>query len=59
MQSKGQLVGYVRVSSVDQAADRQLDGLEIDRIFEDRVSGKNTDRPALQEMLKFVRKGEA
>jgi DNA invertase Pin-like site-specific DNA recombinase len=56
--SKGQMVGYIRVSSVDQATDRQLDGIKPDRTFEDKVSGKNTDRPALQEMLKFVRNGD-
>ena len=58
MQSKGQIVGYVRVSTIDQVTDRQLDGVALDRIFQDKVSGKNTDRPALQEMLKFVRKGD-
>jgi len=56
--SKGQVVGYVRVSTIDQATARQLDGLSLDRVFEDKVSGKNVDRPALQEMLKFVRQGD-
>jgi DNA invertase Pin-like site-specific DNA recombinase len=56
--SKGQVVGYVRVSTLDQITDRQLDGLTLDRIFEDKVSGKNTERPALQEMLAYVRHGD-
>lgn len=56
--SKGQVVGYVRVSSVDQNTDRQLDGIELDERFEDKASGKDTARPALQACLKHVRKGD-
>jgi DNA invertase Pin-like site-specific DNA recombinase len=56
--SKGQIVGYIRISSVDQNSERQLDGLTVDRRFEDKVSGKNTERPALQEMLAYVRSGD-
>ena len=56
--SKGQVVGYIRVSSIDQNTERQLDGLTLDRIFEDKLSGKNTERPALQEMLGYVRTGD-
>ena len=55
---KGQKVGYVRVSSVEQNTGRQLDGIEVDRIFVDRASGKNTDRPKFQEMLNYVREGD-
>lgn len=52
-------VGYVRVSTLDQRADRQLEGVQLDRIFEDKVSGKNMkDRPQLEEMLKYVREGD-
>jgi len=54
----GQRVGYIRVSSSDQNTARQLDGVELDRVFEDQVSGKDTDRPALQRMLEFVREGD-
>jgi len=39
---KGQKVGYIRVSSVEQNTGRQLEGIEVDRIFVDRASGKNT-----------------
>ena len=50
-------VGYRRVSSIEQNLDRQeLSGVE--RVFEDKASGKNTDRIALQEMLDFVRAGD-
>jgi DNA invertase Pin-like site-specific DNA recombinase len=51
-------VGYVRVSSVDQNTVRQLDGIVVERIFTDRASGKDTARPALDEMLAFVRDGD-
>jgi DNA invertase Pin-like site-specific DNA recombinase len=50
--------GYVRVSSVEQNTGRQLEGIEVDRIFVDRASGKNTDRPKFQEMLNYVREGD-
>jgi len=55
---KGQRIGYVRVSSVDQNPERQLEGELVDRTFTDRVSGKNTDRPQLLEMLAYVREGD-
>ena len=51
-------MGYVRVSSVEQNTGRQLEGIEFDRIFVDRASGKNTDRPKFQEMLNYVREGD-
>lgn len=58
MSGKGQRVGYVRVSSVDQNADRQLESLDVDRVFTDYASGKDTDRPALRELLAYVRDGD-
>ena len=54
----GQKIGYIRVSTADQNTERQLDGMEMDRIFRDKVSGKSTNRPQLQEMLRFVRDGD-
>ena len=54
----GERVGYVRVSSADQNTDRQLDGIELDNIFTDKVSGKTTARPQLQELLRHLRKGD-
>jgi DNA invertase Pin-like site-specific DNA recombinase len=50
-------VGYRRVSTIDQNLDRQDLGA-VDRVFEEKVSGKNTDRAALQEMIAFVREGD-
>lgn len=55
---EGQKIGYIRVSSVGQNTDRQLDGMVFDRMFTDKASGKDVNRPALAEMLKFVRKGD-
>lgn len=54
----GQTVGYVRVSSVDQNLARQLDGLKLDRVFEDKASGRDTKRPALAALQAFVRQGD-
>lgn len=54
----GAIVGYRRVSSSDQNLDRQLEGVELDETFEDKASGKDTKRPALQECLRFLRKGD-
>tara|TARA_B100001105_G_C22297572_1_gene402340 strand:- start:181 stop:738 length:558 start_codon:yes stop_codon:yes gene_type:complete len=54
----GQRIGYVRVSSVEQNTDRQLEGLELARTFTDKASGKDTQRPELEQLLKFVRDGD-
>lgn len=54
----GQQVGYIRVSSVDQNTERQLDGITLDKVFTDHVSGKNTDRPELRACLEYVREGD-
>lgn len=52
-------VGYMRVSTIDQRTDRQPEGLQLDRVFEDKVSGKNMrNRPQLDEMFKYVREGD-
>jgi DNA invertase Pin-like site-specific DNA recombinase len=52
---KGQNVGYIRVSSVDQNTERQLDGVELDKIFTEKLSGKDTNRPELQRCLEHLR----
>lgn len=51
-------VAYIRVSSVDQNTDRQLDGVQVDKTFTDKVSGATIDRPQLQTMLEYVREGD-
>jgi DNA invertase Pin-like site-specific DNA recombinase len=55
---KTQRIGYIRVSSIDQNTQRQLDGLQLDRTFTDKCSGTDANRPALQEALKYVREGD-
>ena len=51
---KGQRVGYVRVSSFDQNPERQLEQVQVDRVFTDKASGKDTQRPQLDALLAFV-----
>lgn len=55
---KGQRVGYVRVSSFDQNPERQLEQVQVDKIFTDKASGKDTQRPQLDALLAFVREGD-
>jgi DNA invertase Pin-like site-specific DNA recombinase len=57
--SKGQRVGYVRVSTLDQNENRQLEGIKLDRTFLDKASGKDVKRPQLAAMLAFVREGDS
>jgi DNA invertase Pin-like site-specific DNA recombinase len=54
----GQKVAYIRVSSVDQNTDRQLEGMEFDDTFIDKVSGKDTNRLELTRCLRHIRKGD-
>ena len=56
--SKGQRIGYIRVSTFDQNTGRQLDGIELDRTFTDKASGKDTQRPQLTAALEFIRDGD-
>ena len=52
-------IGYVRVSTVEQNTARQLVGITLDRVFEEKVSAKNIgNRPVLTEMLGFIRDGD-
>lgn len=53
--SKGQKIGYIRVSSNGQNEGRQLESIELDKIFTEKVSGKDTNRPKLNEMLGYIR----
>ena len=54
----GQRIGYIRVSSFDQNPERQLDDVAVDRTFTDKASGKDVQRPALEELCAFVRHGD-
>lgn len=51
-------VAYKRVSTADQNTSRQLEGMIFDKVFEDKVSGKDTNRPELIAMLDYVRSGD-
>lgn len=58
---KGKNVAYVRVSSVDQNEARQKEALQpynIDKWFIEKASGKDTNRPKLQEMLEYIREDD-
>jgi DNA invertase Pin-like site-specific DNA recombinase len=48
----------VRVSTTEQNLARQLDGLALDKVFTDKCSGKDTNRPGLRAMLDYVREGD-
>ncbi|MXS80832.1 MULTISPECIES: recombinase family protein [Nitrosomonas] len=54
----GKRIGYVRVSSFDQNPERQLEGIQVDRVFTDKASGKDTQRPQLDMLLDFVREDD-
>jgi len=54
----GQIIGYRRVSTAGQAFDRQELPDVTGRIFEEKLTGANRDRPALKEMIGYVRNGD-
>ena len=54
----GQNIGYIRVSTVEQNTSRQLEGLTLHKIFTDKCSGKDTNRPQLEALLDFIREGD-
>lgn len=54
-------IAYIRVSSIDQNTQRQTEAMHrynIEKWFIEKVSGKDTNRPKLKEMLDFVREGD-
>ena len=59
--SKGMLIGYTRVSTIDQNLALQRDALTeagCGKIFTEQLSGAVTDRPALRDALEFARSGD-
>lgn len=54
----GQRIGYIRVSTLDQNPDRQLEGVQVSKVFIDKASGKDTQRPQLDALLGYVREGD-
>lgn len=54
-------IGYIRVSTEEQHTDRQetiMHKYKVEKVFSEKISGKNTDRPQLKEMLNFIRTGD-
>lgn len=54
-------IGYARVSTQEQNLDRQIKALEdaqVEKIYTDKASGKDNNRPQFQSMLEFARKGD-
>lgn len=54
-------IGYVRVSTIEQNEGRQIEALKkhnIDKLFTEKVSAKNTNRPELKAMIEFAREGD-
>jgi DNA invertase Pin-like site-specific DNA recombinase len=56
--ASGKRIGYVRVSSFDQNTERQLDNVPLDKVFTDKASGSDTQRPQLKALFDFVREGD-
>jgi len=58
----GMLIGYVRVSTIEQNVAPQIDQLKqagCERIFRDKASGAKAERPGLKEALDFLREGDS
>lgn len=55
---KGQLIGYKRVSSIDQNPESQLEGYELDKVFIEHASGGSMNRPELMRLLEYIREGD-
>ena len=61
MTTNGYRLGYARVSTTKQHLDQQIDALErhgVDRIYTDKWTGRNNDRPGLRELLEHARPGD-
>lgn len=55
---QGKQVGYIRVSSADQNTARQLQNIKLDKVFEDKCSGRDTNRPQLKACLEYLREDD-
>lgn len=51
-------IGYIRVSTVEQNTVRQLDGIELDKVFIEHASGSTKNRDQLIAMLEYMRDGD-
>lgn len=58
IKKRGKTIGYIRVSTLEQNISRQLDGVELDKVFIDRASGKDAERTQLKECLGYLREDD-
>ena len=58
MHRRGKRIGYIRVSTVAQNDARQLENVELDKTFTDKLSGKDMNRPQLKAALDYARDGD-
>lgn len=56
--AKGKIIGYIRVSTLEQNEGRQLESIEVDKVFTDKASGKDSERPQLKNLIDYVRDGD-
>ncbi len=56
--NKGKRVGYKRVSTVEQNIERQLENIQLDKVFIDKCSGKDLNRPQFQLMMNYLREDD-
>ncbi|WP_028581401.1 recombinase family protein [Desulfogranum japonicum] len=54
----GAKIGYIRVSSIGQNTERQLEGVELAKTFTEKISAKSKDRPVLNDCLDYLREGD-
>ncbi len=54
----GHKIGYIRVSSIGQNTERQLEGMTLERMFSEKISAKTRKRPVLSECLDYLRSGD-
>lgn len=55
---QGHRIGYIRVSTFEQNPQRQLEQVQVDRVFIDKASGTDARRPQLSELMEFIREGD-
>ena len=58
MNNKGKKIGYIRVSTVDQNPERQLEGIELDKRYVEYASGRTVHRPELKNLVNYVREDD-
>lgn len=58
MASNGKQIGYIRVSSIQQNTERQLQDVDLDKVFEDKISAKDTNRAGLNDCLDYLREDD-